>query len=264
MGIGIGTVDRSVATRTHAAALRQPGIMSPTSINLYRRRRSRWRLRMALQAKIGIALHQHLRVDRTVNGMAGRATLPKRRMFEHMRPRLLTVALRAVLIVTIDKLPLRKLDVFAMGVVAVLATHPAFLDGMVIRHVELSLLVYVALEAHLRVLHRVDNELAAPATSLNVEAACPMATLTSHSLPFALGVGNGYARVKSRLKVFKCFLVTRPACFHADVFRTGDHRWSHHHPVYRRAREREDRNRYDRYHRGDCYVETGFIHNLPF
>ena len=111
-----------------------------------------------------------------------------------------------------------------VGAGARLRVHPAFLDRMVIRQAELSLFVQMALEAGLGVLGWIDDELAALATSLDMEAAGAVAALAALAFALAFAVGNGHARVGCKLKVAHFLLVARLARFHADVFRTGDHR----------------------------------------
>lgn len=193
-------------------------------------------LRVAFQAEVVITLQQHLGIDRTVNGVAGGATFAQRRVLEHVRPCLLPVALRAVLVDAADMHALGQLGVMAVGVMAVDATHPAFLHRMVILQAELGLFVQVALETRLGVLARIDNELAALAASFDVEAAGTVAALASLSFALAvLAVGNGHARMGRELEVLDLFLMARLARLHANIFRTGDHRRSDHHPVYRRA-----------------------------
>ena len=55
-------------------------------------------LRVTFQAEVGVAFHEHFRVDRTVRRMTNRAAFAKRVVFEHKWPRLLAMALGAILV----------------------------------------------------------------------------------------------------------------------------------------------------------------------
>ena len=84
-------------------------------------------------------------------------------MLEHVRPRLLAMALRAFLVHATDLHLLRLENVFAMRVVTGNATHPPFLDRMMELETELGVLVEVALETGFGALTGIDDQLAVAA-----------------------------------------------------------------------------------------------------
>jgi len=121
-------------------------------------------------------LRQQLRVDRTVRTVAGGASFSQRRMLEHKRPRLLFVALRAVFIHARHRQPPRRFhDVAAVRVMALHAIHLLLQNRMMLWQVEFAFNGAMALETCRGILARIHNEFPAPAPTLDMQAAWPMA-----------------------------------------------------------------------------------------
>jgi len=133
-------------------------------------------LGVALQAKIRVALRQHLPIDRAVRFMTDRATFPQRLMFEYERACLIPMAVSAVLVHSSHgQSACRFEDVGAVGIMALHAVHPAFEDGMMLRQIELSSRVQVALKTGGGVFARIHDELAASAAAFDMFAPWPVA-----------------------------------------------------------------------------------------
>lgn len=146
-------------------------------VNLSRRA---LRLRVTFEAKIVVALHQHFRVHRPVRLVTGYATVAHRLVLEHVRLRLLAMALCAGLVQTRHGQPACRFhDVKAMRVVALHAIHVALGDGVMMRQVELRVCLQVARVAGGRVTAGIDDESATAATDLNMPASRAMACLAA-------------------------------------------------------------------------------------
>lgn len=92
-------------------------------------------LGMTAEAEIVVGLREHHAVDRTVRIVAGRTAFAQGGVFEDKGPRLLAMALGAVLIAPGHGQASRRFeDVFAVRVVALRAIHAAFSDGMMRGH----------------------------------------------------------------------------------------------------------------------------------
>lgn len=134
------------------------------------------RLRMAAQTEIRVRLREELAIDGAVRCMASGATFTQCLVFEDKAPRLIAMALGALLVFARHAQSASRFhDVKAMRVVALHAIHVAFNHRMVLRQFELGMHFHVATETGLRIASGVNDELAASATRSNVLAAGAMA-----------------------------------------------------------------------------------------
>lgn len=133
-------------------------------------------LRMAAEAKIGIANGEQLVIDGAVRVVAGRATFAQRGVFKGERPGLLLMALRAIFILTRHRQSaVRFHDVHAVRVVALDAVHFSFQHRMVLRKMKRRLYFQMAIQARLGLLAGIDDEASARAACRDVLAARPVA-----------------------------------------------------------------------------------------
>lgn len=130
------------------------------------------RLRVALEAKIIVALGEHLGIDRAVGAVTNRAALTHRFVLEDERLDLIAMTLCAGLIESRHGEATGGLhDVRAVRVMALDATHFAFEDGMMLREVELGVGFDVAIQTARRVLAWIENKFSPPAAAGDVQAA---------------------------------------------------------------------------------------------
>src|SRR5262245_28168448 len=88
-----------MAASTPASALAQKKrVGSTANVNLAWRDARALDLRVALEAEVGVALDEHLAIDRAVRIVANGAALTQRLMLEDKGPGLFAMALRAVFI----------------------------------------------------------------------------------------------------------------------------------------------------------------------
>lgn len=154
-------------------------------------------LRVALETEIGVALDEHLGVDGAVRIVADDAAFAQCRMIEHVKPRLLAMALRATFVEPRHRESAGGLhDVRAVRVVALDAIHLTFDDRMMMRQIEFGVRLQVALETGGSVLAGIENEFPAPTTSLNVKARCAV-TRFATSLSLQLRVFKMQPRVRA-------------------------------------------------------------------
>jgi len=117
------------------------------------------RLGMALEAKIRVALHEHLGVDGTMRIVAHGAAFAHGGVLENEWPGLFTMALGAILIEPRHGQAAGWFhDVRAVGIVALHAVHFAFDDRMMLWKVEFSAGFLVALEAGFGIFAGIDDE----------------------------------------------------------------------------------------------------------
>ena len=157
-----------VAPRTPASALAQMRRMrsqtdidftSPTMLHLG----------MKFKAKVWITFDQHLPIHRSMGRMANCATLPERFMLEDKWPCLLAVAFRAILIQPRHRQSARRFEyVRTMWIMALHTIHPIFQYRMMLRKIEFSVCLQMAIETSRRVLSRVDDEFATSTTCFDV------------------------------------------------------------------------------------------------
>lgn len=128
-------------------------------------------LGMAFKAKIGIPLHQHLGVDRTVGIMADDATFPHGLMFEDKRAGLITMTWRASLVQTGHGQTAGGFhDIHAVGIVALHTAQLAFRHRMMLREVEGCLHFKMTGETGFRVPAGIHDEPAAATPGGDVPA----------------------------------------------------------------------------------------------
>ena len=132
-------------------------------------------LRVAPEAKVRIAGDQKRPIDGTMWRVANHATLTHRFMLEDKRPRLLAMTLRAALVQPRHgQTTCRFQNIRTVRIMALHAIHAFFQYGMVLRQVEFSLRLEVALKTRSWVLTRIDNEFAAATARFDVLARWPV------------------------------------------------------------------------------------------
>src|SRR5688572_5984231 len=88
-------------------------------------------LRVALEAKIVVALHEHFGIDRAMRLMTNRAAFPQRLMLENKWPRLIAVTFGTRLVEPPERQPACRFhDVEAMRIMALHAIHLPLDHGM--------------------------------------------------------------------------------------------------------------------------------------
>lgn len=137
-------------------------------------------LRVAFQAEVHVAFHQHLGVDRTVRRMTNGATLAQSLMFIDNGLGLFTVALGTVFIEPCHRQTAVGFhDVRAMWVVALNAVHLILNHRMMLWQVELCMDLQMTIEACRRILARIDNEFPPSAADSNMFATRSVAGLAA-------------------------------------------------------------------------------------
>jgi len=129
------------------------------------------RLRMALEAKVVVALDEHLGVDRAVWAVTNRAAFPHRFVLEDERLGLIAMTLRAGLIEPGHREAGSGFqDVGSVRVVALDTIHFAFEHRMMFREAEFSVGFNVAIQATRRVFARVEDKFSASTATGDVLA----------------------------------------------------------------------------------------------
>ena len=190
-------------------------------------------LRVAFQAQVCVALHQQLGVDRAVRRMTDGAALAQSFVLEHKRPRLLAMALSAILVQPRHRQSTARFhDVAAVRVVALHAIHPVFQDRMMLGKVEFRVHFKVALKTGRRVFAGIDDEFAAPAPDAHMFAPGPVARFAAgHRRPFQIVLVK--AGVGARRKDARDIGVAIGADFVADKMRAFDPRRLDHAAIQR-------------------------------
>jgi len=117
------------------------------------------RLGVAFEAEIRVALHEHLGVDGTVRAVTNGAPFTHRGMLENERPRLLAMALGAILVEARHGETAGGFhDVHAVGIVALDAIHFTFDDRVMLREMKLGASFLMALETRLGVFAGIDDK----------------------------------------------------------------------------------------------------------
>ena len=163
-----------------------------------------------------------------MNVVAGRTAFPKRFVLEDARLGLLPVTLRALRINARHERALRRINVRAMWIVAGGATHPAFQDRMVELQMEFSFLIEMTLEAGFRFFLRVNDEFAATAAGIHVQAAGTVAgfAATGRADAFAF-TGNFQPRMLGTLEILDDGFMAGGTLIHPHKLRAGnERRWS--------------------------------------
>lgn len=189
-------------------------------------------LGMTSQTKIGISIHEHFPVYGTVGVVAADAALTQCVMLEHNRPRLFAVTLRAAFIEPGHRESAGGFEnVASVRIVALDAIHVAFDHRMMLRQVKFRLGIEMTLETCRRILAGIDDEFAATATRLNVQAARSVTgftpALAGHRRAFKM-----QARVRAAGKDADVIRVAFRASAVADVgcsryFRRSEHAPGH-------------------------------------
>lgn len=190
-------------------------------------------LGMAFEAKVGVALDEHLGVDGTVRVVADGATFTERRMFEDEGTGLFAMALRAVFVDARHGQATRWFhDVHAVRVVALDAVHFSFNDRVMLRKVEFGTSFLVALKARFGIFARIDNKffLTTTAGHGDVFAAGAVAGFTA-GLPVHLGIIDAQAGVRAGGKNAGDIGMTIQAGLVADVSCAFDLQWGNDCPV---------------------------------
>ena len=154
---------------------------------------------------------------------------------KHMRPRLLTVTLRAFIVHPRHAHALRIVNILTMRVVATNTTHATFFERMMIGQIELRFFINMALETRFGIFAWIDDELTDAAASVDVEAAGTVAAFTTLAGNAFLIAGELDPRVLGELEIIDLLFVTGRTCIHSDILRAGNQWWRHHHAVNRRA-----------------------------
>ena len=189
-------------------------------------------LKVTLQTKIGIALLEHLGVDRAMHGVAGRAAFAHRFMLKHERPAMRRVTLSARVVfaqqrraASFDRWPVVR-------IVTIAATDFSLQHLVMIGKTKLTAFIEVALETGFGRFARVDDGLIG-ATRFIVQAARAMTGFAAHiHRAFAFGLQPG---VRRRLEGLGDVLMTLSAGGRADKRRAGNLRRRHHGARNRRA-----------------------------
>ena len=179
-------------------------------------------LEVALETEGGVALGQHLLIDRAVRLVAGVATLPERFVLEHIRPPLHGVTLEAGVVSAHDVRAAALHRGAFVWIVASGAAHLAFDDRMMVRQAKLRAHILMALETGLRVFLRI-HDLPDIAAALHVQAARPM---TRFAADLLLAI-PGQARMCRGMEVARDRVVARFATFRSDECCSGDARRRH-------------------------------------
>ncbi len=135
-------------------------------------------LGMTLQAQIVVTFGEQTGVNGTVRLVACTASFFQGLVPEHEQPRLLLVTLAALIVTTRHRQAARRLhDVHPVRIMTNHAVHLAFLQGMMMRQMELGLHIPMAIQACLRVASGIVDEHAQAAAGRRVLAARAVAGL---------------------------------------------------------------------------------------
>jgi hypothetical protein len=179
-------------------------------------------LGVALEAKIRIALHQQLAIDRTVGSVANGATLAESFVLENEWARLLAMTVTAVFVQSRHRQASRRFeDVRAVRIVALNAIHATFDNRMMLRQIEFSARLQMAFEADARILPGINNEFSSPSAAFNVFAARAVARLAS-ALAVQRRTSHVHARVRTCCKHARDVRMAVIANLIADIGGSGD------------------------------------------
>ena len=163
------------------------------------------------------------------------ATFAHGLMVEYMRPRLLTMTLRANIIHPSHAHALWFVNVLTVRVVTTDTAHATFFQRMMIGQIELCFLINMALETCFRIFTWIDDELTLAATGIHMETAGTVATFAALAGNAFLIGGELDPRVLGELESIDLLFVTGRTSVHADVLRAGDQRRGNEDPVNRCA-----------------------------
>jgi len=182
------------------------------------------RLRVALEAQVGIALDEHFGINRTVRVVANGATFAERGVFKNEGAGLFAMTLSAGFVLTRHGEPARGLhDVHAVRIVALDAIHFTLNDGMMLWQMKFSLSLLMALKTRFGVLAGIDDEFFEAAASGHGDmlAAWSMAGFTAARAGH-FGVGQPQSRMRAAGEHPRNVRVTIKTSLVADVSRAFD------------------------------------------
>jgi len=211
---------RVVAAGAPAAAFAQMrSVVFLADPNVARRHAGSLHLRVTLEAQIGVTLHEHFPVHRTVRVVAGDAALAHRLMFKDEWPCLLAMTRRTTVVDARHRQSGGGLErVRAMRIVALHAVHLDLDDRMMLGQAKFRVSLEMALEARFRILARIDNK-APSAAGFHMLAARAVAGFTA-SLTGHLQILRMKARVWTGGKTTGNVRVTLGARLVADEVRS--------------------------------------------
>ena len=133
-------------------------------------------LGVAFETKVRVTLYQQLPIHRTMWVVTDRAAFPQCLMFKNEWACLFTMTLSATLVEPCHRQTTARFEnVNPVRIMTLDAIHPPLNDRVMLRQIEFSMRLEMALETGSRILSGIDNEPGAPAPGLNVFAAWPMA-----------------------------------------------------------------------------------------
>ena len=186
-------------------------------------------LRVAFEAKIIVALHEHLVRDRAMRVVADRAAFAECFMLVNDWPGLFAMALRTCFVEArqarlgphTERRPMGCFEnVRAVRIVTLHAVHALLQDGVMVRQPELSVHLNVTLKAGRRFPARINDQLSA-ASSLDVQAAGSVTRFAPAGLA-ARQIGNMNACVRAGRKEAREICVAIDAGLVADKGRSFD------------------------------------------
>lgn len=202
------------------------GVVRVADIDMAGRTAGFLRLGMATEAKVRVVGYEQLFVDGTVRVMTRRAAFAQGLVLKNKGSSLRLVTPRATLILPRhSQAGLRFEDVAAVWIVAIHAIHVAFNDRMMLRQIEFSLRIQVALETGCWIFSRIDDE-ADRAAGPDMFAAGAVAGFAT-ALALHGGAFDLQPRVRAGRKLTDNIGVAIRACLIACVVRAGDFEGGH-------------------------------------
>jgi hypothetical protein len=199
----------------------ESGVVRVADVNLARQSAGLLLLGVATEAKVWVVGDEQLFVDGTVRIMTNRAAFAECFVFKDDGPRLRLVTLRATLILPRHgQAAFRLEDVAAVRIVAIHAIHVAFHNRMMLRQIEFSLHIEMALKTGRGIFSGIDDEANSAATP-DMFAAWTVTGFTA-----ALALHGGAFDLQPRVRAGREFAddvrVAIRARLVADVVRPGD------------------------------------------
>ena len=186
------------------------------------------RLRMALQAKVGVALNKQLPVNGSVRIVADGAAFSESFVLEDKWTGLLAMALSARFIQPPHgESPDPLENVRSVRIVTVNAIHALLEDGVMLRQLEFRVSLEMALKASRGIFSGVDYEFADPPSRLDVFASRSVARLTTCQARHFRALDMN-ACMRTGGEASRDVRMTVETGFVADVTGAGDFRRRHH------------------------------------
>lgn len=189
-------------------------------------------LEMTFQAKVGVALNEHLLVGSTVRIMAGRASFAHRFMLKNKRSALRGVTLHAGVAFGRERSPAALDGRPFVRIMAITAGHFAIFNWMMMCRAETRFHVQMAGHARFRIAFRINDRVARP-TALRVNASGSVTRFTTHLL--GVGTLRRQARVIRGVEVFIDVCVAFRAILASHERRAFNVRRYHNRPLHIRA-----------------------------